>query len=133
MRNPIVAMVSAAWFIALSLAANAATLYVECESFAELGGWVVDPHSMKALCSSYVMAHGIGKPVADAKTTGRGHTPGTRILQGFPRFQPPECPWNRVETPLSGCFREGAETGATSRQVAAQEILSCILVPNAEI
>lgn len=69
MRNPIVAMVSAAWFIALSLAANAATLYVECESFAELGGWVVDPHSMKALGSSYVMAHGIGKPVADAKTT----------------------------------------------------------------
>jgi hypothetical protein len=69
MRNPIVAMVSAAWFIALSLAANAATLYVECESFSELGGWVVDPHSMKALGSSYVMAHGIGKPVADAKTT----------------------------------------------------------------
>ena len=48
--------------------ANAATLYVECESFAELGGWVVDPHSMKALGSSYVMAHGVGKPVADATT-----------------------------------------------------------------
>ena len=31
------------------------------------------------------------------------------------------------------CFRAGAETGATSRQVAAQEILSFILVPNAEI
>ena len=49
-------------------------------------------------------------------TRDRPH--GTRILQGFPRFQPSECPWNRVETPRSGCFRTGAETGVAARQCA---------------
>ena len=44
------------------------------------------------------------------------------------RVKPEKC-----GAPRSGCFRADAETGATSRQVAAQEILSCILVPNAEI
>ena len=58
--------------VLLCLAATgvgAASFFVECESFDNLGGWVVDPHSMKALGSSYVMAHGVGKPVADAVTT----------------------------------------------------------------
>ena len=100
MRNPIVAMVSAAWFIALSLAANAATLYVECESFAELGGWVVDPHSMKALGSSYVMAHGIGKPVADAKTTvavpSAGLLASVEKLQGWRRRSAGRTPVHRA-------------------------------------
>ena len=55
--------------ICLSFAtAEAASLYVECESFDNLGGWTVDPHSMKKLESSYIMAHGVGKPVADATT-----------------------------------------------------------------
>ena len=48
--------------------AGAKQVYVECESFDSLGGWVVDPHSMKGLGSSYVMAHGVGRPVADAET-----------------------------------------------------------------
>ena len=67
MKNSILALVSGAACLTL-LSANAATLYVECESFDSLGGWVVDPHSMKTLESSYVMAHGVGKPVADAVT-----------------------------------------------------------------
>ena len=55
--------------ICLSFAtAEAASLYVECESFDNLGGWVVDPHSMNIIDSSYVMAHGAGIPVADAET-----------------------------------------------------------------
>ena len=62
-------LLSLAGAVSLSFAtANAATLYVECESFDSLGGWVVDPHSMKKIDSSYVMAHGVGKPVADAVT-----------------------------------------------------------------
>ena len=65
----ILAAVAGAVGMTLSAAANAATLYVECESFDSLGGWVVDPHSMKKLDSSYVMAHGVGMPVADAVTT----------------------------------------------------------------
>lgn len=46
-----------------------AGLFLEAESFDELGGWVVDPHSMHSMGSSYVMAHGYGTPVANAKTT----------------------------------------------------------------
>ena len=48
--------------------ALAASLFVECENFEKLGGWVVETQSMRQLGSSYVMAHGYGKPVADAET-----------------------------------------------------------------
>lgn len=47
------------------------TLYVECESFRELGGWIVDPHSTRQMGSAYLMAHGSGTPVADAVTDVR--------------------------------------------------------------
>ena len=70
---------SAAATLALAMFAivsRAADVFVECESFAELGGWVVDPHSTKAIGSSYIMAHGIGKPVADARTTVYARLPG---------------------------------------------------------
>ncbi len=52
-----------------TLSASAATVFVEAESFANLGGWVVDPHSMRHMGSAYVMAHGAGVPVADAVGT----------------------------------------------------------------
>lgn len=44
-------------------------LFVEAESFEQPGGWVVDQQSFDVLYSSYLMAHGMGKPVADASTT----------------------------------------------------------------
>ena len=47
----------------------AAALFLECENFKDLGGWTVDPSSMGEMGSSYVMAHGYGVPVADAKTS----------------------------------------------------------------
>ncbi|MDO4584823.1 MAG: FAD-dependent oxidoreductase [Planctomycetia bacterium] len=46
-----------------------AGIFLEAESFQNLGGWVVDPHSMAQMGSSYVMAHGYGVPVEDAETT----------------------------------------------------------------
>ena len=42
---------------------------VEAESFSERGGWVIDQQSMDVMGSPYLMAHGMGIPVADAKTT----------------------------------------------------------------
>ena len=48
--------------------ALAASLFVECENFEKLGGWVVETQSMRQLGSSYVMAHGYGVPVEDAFT-----------------------------------------------------------------
>lgn len=41
---------------------------VEAEAFADVGGWSVDQQFMDQMGSSYLLAHGLGKPVADAKT-----------------------------------------------------------------
>lgn len=43
-------------------------LFIEAEGFTDLGGWVVDQQSMNIMGSSYIMAHGMGVPVADAYT-----------------------------------------------------------------
>ncbi len=43
-------------------------LFVEAESFETKGGWVVDQQYMDLMGSSYLMAHGMGRPVADAST-----------------------------------------------------------------
>lgn len=44
-------------------------LFVECESFEDQGGWVVDPQFVEQMGSPYLMAHGLGLPVENAKTT----------------------------------------------------------------
>lgn len=44
-------------------------IFVETESFAEKGGWVIDQQSFPVIGSSYLMAHGMGRPVKDAVTT----------------------------------------------------------------
>lgn len=41
-------------------------IFIEAESFRDKGGWVVDTASMETIHSSYLMAHGMGVPVADA-------------------------------------------------------------------
>ena len=46
----------------------ASDLLVEAESFKHKGGWVVDQQFMDLMGSSYLMAHGMGVPVADAST-----------------------------------------------------------------
>ena len=45
-----------------------ANLFIEAESFAERGGWVIDSASMLQMGSAYLMAHGAGVPVADASS-----------------------------------------------------------------
>ena len=45
-----------------------ANLFLEAESFAERGGWVIDCASMHKMGSAYLMAHGASVPVADAVT-----------------------------------------------------------------
>ena len=42
---------------------------MEAEAFADRGGWVLDPQFMDQTGSPYLLAHGLGKPVA--KTTGQ--------------------------------------------------------------
>ena len=44
-------------------------LLIEAEQFARRGGWVIETQSMLQMGSAYLMAHGMGVPVADAETT----------------------------------------------------------------
>ena len=46
----------------------AQAVLVEAEGFAQRGGWVVDPQFMDQMGSPYLLAHGLGRPVADATT-----------------------------------------------------------------
>jgi hypothetical protein len=41
---------------------------IEAESFANKGGWTVDPQFVEQMGSPYLLAHGLGIPVADAAT-----------------------------------------------------------------
>ncbi|MGX5819784.1 FAD-dependent oxidoreductase [Chitinophaga lutea] len=69
------------WALALCAAMAAPAqaqrhVYVETESFANKGGWVVDQQSFAVLGSSYLMAHGMGRPVKDAFTKVEFPAPG---------------------------------------------------------
>ena len=76
---------------------EAAELFVEAESFANKGGWVVDQQFMDQMGSPYLMAHGIGKPVADAMTTVE--FPETGTYQVFVRTFNWTSPWYKGNGP----------------------------------
>jgi hypothetical protein len=42
---------------------------IEAEGFQNKGGWVVDPQFMDVMGSPFLLAHGLGRPVAPARTT----------------------------------------------------------------
>ena len=44
-------------------------LFIEAESLKNKGGWIVDTLSMESIRSAYLMAHGMGVPVEDARGT----------------------------------------------------------------
>ena len=57
--------------------AQAQEVLVEAEGFEEHGGWLLDTQFIDLMGSPYMLAHGLGKPVADATTTVRFPEPGT--------------------------------------------------------
>lgn len=60
------------FFLLLTLRLSAQDhVFLETESFEEKGGWVTDQQSFVVIGSSYLMAHGMGRPVKDASTTVR--------------------------------------------------------------
>ncbi len=56
------------FFISVSFSQKNSMILVEAESFTERGGWVLDQQFMDQMGSPFLMAHGLGKPVADAST-----------------------------------------------------------------
>ncbi|NND31726.1 MAG: FAD-dependent oxidoreductase [Saprospiraceae bacterium] len=51
--------------------------FMEAESFTNKGGWVIDQQFFDVMGSSYLLAHGLGDPVAPASTTIHIKTPGS--------------------------------------------------------
>lgn len=101
--------------------APAATVLVEAESFADRGGWSLDTQFIREMGSPYLLAHGLGVPVADATTTvripaaGRYHV-WVRTKDWVARWQAPGAPGKfqvLVDgTPLPATFgTAGAEWG----------------------
>jgi len=44
-------------------------VFLEAETFSERGGWVLDQQFMDQMGSPFLLANGLGTPVADAKTS----------------------------------------------------------------
>ncbi len=72
-------------------------VWLETESFTNKGGWVVDQQFMNLMGSPYLMAHGMGKQVADASTTIE--FPGTGTYYMFVRTYNWTSPWTDKEGP----------------------------------
>lgn len=86
----------------MGLAAFAASpVFIETESFSEKGGWSVDQQFMDLMGSPYLIAHGLGKPVADASTTFEVGEAGTYHI--YARTFNWVSPWTESEGP--GAFR----------------------------
>ena len=76
---------------------SASELFVEAESFQHKGGWVVDQQFMDLMGSSYLMAHGMGEPVDDARTEVTFPEKGTYYV--YVRTYNWTSPWHQGEGP----------------------------------
>jgi hypothetical protein len=76
---------------------QAATLFVETESFAEKGGWVVDQQFMDQMGSPFLLAHGMGMPVADA--SGAVTVPEAGQYRVLARTRNWAAPWGQKDAP----------------------------------
>ena len=73
------------------------TVLVEAEGFNQHGGWSVDQQFMDQMGSPFLLAHGLGEPVEDARTTVAFPTAGTyRVLV---RTRDWVGPWNAPGAP----------------------------------
>ncbi len=67
----------AALLAAAPFCATAQQVFVEAESFDNLGGWTLDTQFIEIMGSPYLLAHGLGEPVTDAVTTVKFPEAGT--------------------------------------------------------
>ncbi len=77
--------------------ANAQTILVEAESFEDHGGWKLDTQFIEIMGSPYMLAHGLGRPVSDAKTTVT--FPKVGSYEVFVRTKDWVAPWKAKGTP----------------------------------
>ena len=67
--------------------------FFDAETFAEPGGWVIDTQSYETCAFAYLLAHGIGKKVADARTDAVIPQAGT--YRAFVHTRNWSAVWNR--------------------------------------
>lgn len=77
------------------------SVYVAASTFEEKGGWTADPQFMEQMGSSYLLAHGLGQPVNDARTRFNVPQEGTYHL--YVRTRNWTACWSDKPTP--GVFR----------------------------
>ncbi len=90
-----------AWWV-LAGPANAQDVFVEAESFRELGGWSIDTATTLTVGSPYLLAHGLGRPVTDAETTIDVPKSGTYHV--WVRTKDWVARWNAPGTPGRFCI-----------------------------
>ena len=99
-----VALLSAALLLSVTASFGSGVL-VEAESFRDKGGWAVDQQFMDQMGSPYLIAHGMGKPVADAVTTVE--FPETGTYRVYVRTFNWVAPWYDGEGPGKFALRVG--------------------------
>jgi hypothetical protein len=87
-------------FVVLLLVRTAAShdmIFLEAESLADTGGWVVDQQFMDLMGSPYLLAHGLGEPVKDA--VGRATFPAAGEYRVWVRTRDWVAPWKAPGAP----------------------------------
>jgi hypothetical protein len=97
MRTNSLKLIIFAWLCLLPFSRLSSQVLVEAESFANKGGWVIDQQFMDQMGSPYIMAHGMGVPVADATTQIRFSKLG--IYRVFVRSYNWVSPWYKGKGP----------------------------------
>ena len=73
------------------------SLFLEAGTFADYGGWLLDTQFIPNMGSAYLLAHGLGEPVADAKTNVKFPVIGTYRVWAFTRDW--VAPWKQGAAP----------------------------------
>ena len=84
-------------FLLVAGVAAGQEVFVEAESFAQPGGWVVDQQAMDQMGSAFLLAHGLGVPIQDATTTVEFPQAGRYRL--WVRTRDWVAPWKTPNTP----------------------------------
>jgi hypothetical protein len=81
----------------VGLTGNANEVLLEAESFAEHGAWKLDTQFIQNMGSPYLLAHGLGRPVADATT--EVEFPATGTYRVYVRTKDWVARWNASGAP----------------------------------
>ncbi|MEY2597955.1 MAG: hypothetical protein RLZZ142_214 [Verrucomicrobiota bacterium] len=94
---PLLCVLASAPLTALNAAESSLPLFVEAESFQSHGGWALDTSFTQIVGSPYLLAHGLGKPVADA--THKITVPSAGNYRVWVRTKDWVAPWKASGTP----------------------------------